>query len=65
MMIEDSSDTEQNRNKAAELYAAARKLEVQGDYDAAMRHYEQSLQLYEDESVKAAYARLLATIGPL
>lgn len=64
-MTEDSPDTEQNRNKAAELYAAARKLEVQGDYDAAIRHYEQSLQLYDDESVKEAFDRLLATIGPL
>lgn len=62
-MIEDSPEDE--KRKAAELYAAARKLEAQGDYDAAVSNYEQSLLLHENETVRKAYARLLATIGPM
>lgn len=62
-MIEDPSGDE--KRKAVELYAVARKLEAQGDYDGAVSHYEQSLRLHENETVREAYARLLATIGPL
>ena len=55
---------EQDRVKAAEHYAEARKLEAQRNYDGAIKSYEQSLQFYDDEIVKAAYFKLLATIGP-
>lgn len=58
-------DSAENRNKAAGLYAQARELELQRDYAGARKCYEQSLQLYEDEKVRAAYLRLLATIGPM
>jgi rubrerythrin len=58
-------DMMDDRNKAAELYAQARELELGRDYAGARRCYEQSLKLYEDEEVRAAYLRLLATIGPM
>jgi hypothetical protein len=58
-------DSAENRNKAAELYAQARELESRRDYVGARKCYEQSLALHEDEKVRAAYLRLLATIGPM
>ncbi len=64
-MTDRQNSFEEDRIKAAELYAVARKLEVERDYDGAIRNYEQSLQLYEEEEVKTAYFELLATIGPL
>lgn len=53
------------RDHAAELYAQARDLHERKAYQEAREHYEQSLRLHEDEAVRAAYLRLLATIGPL
>jgi hypothetical protein len=50
---------------AAELYAEGRELEAQYDYYGALKKYKQSLQLYNDEVVEAAYYKMLATIGPL
>ena len=55
---------EENRVQAAEIYAMARKLESQQDYNGAMKCYKHSLRLHEDEEVKAAYFNFLATIGP-
>lgn len=55
----------ENRRQAAELYAQARELEMRRDYVGARNCYEQSLRLCEDKKVRAAYLRLLATIGPL
>jgi hypothetical protein len=59
------SDQEQDRIKAAELFVMARKLEAERDYRKARESYEESLRLCEDETVRAAYLKLLATIGPL
>jgi hypothetical protein len=58
-------DTAEKRNKAAELYTEARELELRRDYAGARKCYEQSLALHEDEKVRAAYLKLLATIGPM
>ena len=64
-MADQPKITKGTRAKAKELYAKARKMEKQGDDDAAREYYLQSLALYEDETVKEAYFKLLATIGPL
>lgn len=64
-MVDQPKNAKAKRVKAKELYALARKMEEQGDYDAAREYYLQSLALYEDETVKKAYFKLLATIGPL
>lgn len=64
-MVDQPKNAEAKRAKAKELYALARKMEKQGDYDAAREYYLESLDLYEDETVKEAYFKLLATIGPL
>lgn len=53
-----------NLDRAADLYAEARKLEAQGKYYEARRAYEESLAMHEDEAVRDAYLQLLATIGP-
>ena len=59
------SGQEEDRVKAAELFTLARKLEAQRDYRRAREHYEESLRLREDETVRATYLKLLAIIGPL
>jgi len=64
-MTDYPTNSEENRIKAAELYAQACELEAQRDYDGAINSYMQSLRLYDDPLVKAAYFKLLATIGPL
>ncbi len=58
-------NTEADRVKAMELYSMALRLEEQRDYETAMEYYRQSLALHEDETVRAAYFNLLATIGPM
>ena len=57
----EASDSE----RAAELYAEARRLHQEKDYFAARERYQESLRLHEDEQVREAYTRLMATIGPL
>ncbi len=64
-MTNQPSNSEENRIKAAELYAAACELEARGDYQSAMKSYEQSLELYDDPLVEAAYFKLLSAIGPM
>ena len=54
-----------DRERAAELYAEARRLHGEKDYYAARERYQESLRLHEDEEVREAYARLMATLGPL
>lgn len=54
-----------DRERAAELYAQARRLHEEKDYYAARERYQESLRLHEDEEVREAYMRLMATIGPL
>ena len=51
--------------EAAALYAEARELHEAKAYSAARPLYERSLRLREDPEVRAAYARLLATLGPV
>ncbi len=58
-------NTEADRVKAMKLYSMALRLEEQRDYETAMEYYRQSLALHEDETVRAAYFNLLATIGPM
>lgn len=55
---------EEDYRKAAELYRLARILETRGDYVQAKVRYEESLALYEDQSVRRDYLKLLATVGP-
>jgi hypothetical protein len=57
--------SEDDRERAAELYAEARRLHDAKDYYAARKAYQESLALHEDDEVRAAYKRLMATIGPL
>jgi tetratricopeptide (TPR) repeat protein len=64
-MTKYSTNSEENRTKAATLYVQARELEAQRDYDGAIKSYVKSLRLYDDLLVKAAYFKLLATIGPM
>ena len=59
------TNAEETRRKAAELFAAAQGLESEGKYVAALKMYEQSLALCEDEIVLAAYLRALAAVGPM
>jgi tetratricopeptide (TPR) repeat protein len=59
------TNSEENRAKAATFYLQARELEAQRDYDGAIKSYVKSLRLYDDPLVKAAYFKLLATIGPM
>ena len=54
-----------DRERAAELYAEARRLHGEQDYFAARGRYEESLRVHEDAEVREAYLRLMATIGPL
>lgn len=56
---------ERDRDEAGKLYTLAREREAQGDYAAARRFYEQSLELYENAEVRKAYLKLLATLGPM
>ena len=65
LMTNQPVNPEADLAKARKLYVKARKKEKQGDYEAAGQYYRQSLTLYEDETVKAAYLNLLATIGPM
>ncbi len=60
-----NSPEDQARMEAAKLYENALQLEARKDYVGARTCYEKSLDLYEDETVQAAYLRLLATIGPM
>ncbi|MCD4848207.1 MAG: hypothetical protein K8R76_08455, partial [Candidatus Aegiribacteria sp.] len=62
---EEPNNSDADQVKAMEFYSMARKLEEQRDYETALEYYRQSLVLYEDETVRAAYFNLLATIGPL
>jgi hypothetical protein len=55
----------QDRRKAADLFAEARRLEAERDYRGARKSYERSLRLYEDKTVREAYLKLLATVGPM
>lgn len=64
-MDEPSANSEQDRLRAAELAAAARHLAMEGDYTGALEKYEQSIRLHDDESVRQAYFKLLAMVGPL
>jgi tetratricopeptide (TPR) repeat protein len=64
MEMNNQPASEEKRKKAAELYAEALEREAQGDYEGAIESYRQSLQLYEDETVKAAFFKLVATVGP-
>lgn len=64
-MTDGQTGSEEYRIKAAELYEEGLKLEEQRKYRGALKCYEQSLRLYEDELVKDAYFRMLATIGPM
>ena len=57
--------SEADRRRAADLYAEACRLHAEKDYYAAQERYEESLSLHEDEEVREAYNRLMATIGPL
>lgn len=57
--------TEQDRRKAAELFAQARRQEAQRDYRGARDSCKESLRLYEDKAVRAAYLELLVILGPL
>ena len=59
------TNSEADRVRAMELYSMALELEKQRNYEDAMEYYRQSLALYEDETVRAAYFNLLATIGPM
>ncbi len=54
-----------DRERAAELYAEARRLHGEKDYYAARERYQESLRLHEDDEVREAYTRLMATLGPL
>ncbi len=63
-MSDQLTNAKTDRLKAAELYVLGRKLEAQEDYEAAFLCYGQSLELYEDETVKAAYFHVLSAIGP-
>lgn len=54
-----------DRQRAAELFAEARRLHENYEYYEARERYDESLKLYEDPEVEAWYHRLLATIGPL
>jgi hypothetical protein len=54
-----------DRERAAELYAQARRLHQEKDYYAARERYQESLRLHEDEEAREAYMRLMATIGPM
>jgi len=58
------SESHEDRERAAELYRKARELELRQDYAEARKCYEQSLRLHEDEIVRTAYLKLLASIGP-
>jgi hypothetical protein len=51
-------------DRAAELAERARELHEQFQYYEARPLYEQSLELHEDPEVRAAYRKLMATIGP-
>lgn len=64
-MIDDPASSEENRGKAADLYAEGCRLEALRDYAGALKCCEESLRLCDDEAVRAAYFKLLATIGPL
>lgn len=59
------TNDEEDRRKAAELYASAKELEARGNYAEAVKAYEQSLDLHNDESVMAAYLKALSAIGPM
>lgn len=64
-MTDTPEQSETRQAKAKEIYAKARKMEKQGEYDAAREYYLKSLALHEDKTVKEAYFKLLATIGPM
>ena len=51
-------------DRAAALAAQAHELHARHDYYEARPLYEQSLELREDPEVRAAYRKLMATIGP-
>jgi tetratricopeptide (TPR) repeat protein len=64
-MAELQTNDEEKRRQAAELFATAQQWEAQGNYTEALKNYEQSLSLCEDELVLAAYLRALAAVGPM
>jgi hypothetical protein len=57
--------TEDDRRRAAELAARARELHERQEYLEARPLYQESLRLHEDEDVRRAYSKLMATIGPM
>jgi hypothetical protein len=54
-----------DRERAAALAVRARERHEQKAYYQARDLYRQSLDLVEDDEVRAAYRRLMATIGPM
>lgn len=64
MMEEQRDCSAEDRAKAAELYARALELQAQKDYRGARACFQESLALYEDEEVFAAYRHLMSAIGP-
>jgi hypothetical protein len=57
--------SEDDRRRAAELAARARELHERREYLQARPLYQESLRLHEDEDVRRAYSKLMATIGPM
>jgi hypothetical protein len=60
-----SNPPAEDRERAAALATRARALHEQKDYYQARDLYQQSLDLVEDDEVRASYRRLMATIGPM
>jgi tetratricopeptide (TPR) repeat protein len=63
-MADAPVNPEADRRRAAELYATAQKLQAEGEFRAALETYKESLRLYNDEVVLAAYLKLLSGVGP-
>ena len=57
--------SEEDRRRARELADEARALASRKQYELARRRYEASLDLHEDEQVRADYQRLLSALGPM
>lgn len=55
---------EPNTVRARMLSTLARERESRGEYAAARRLYEESLELNEDAEVRKAYLKLLSILGP-
>jgi tetratricopeptide (TPR) repeat protein len=64
-MTGDMKTPEKDRAEAARLFAEAQAAQAREDYRRARDCYQRSLELDENQTVRAAYLDFMALVGPM